>query len=1107
MRLIFILLAFSLFSCTPQSGGLAPSLSSAINAPNAPTSLVATPGNAIVTLYWQAGSSSSSSDTYTVMRSQTSGSGYTNVSGCVGLSVLTCADSSVTNGTVYYYIVQASNVIGASPNSTEVSATPNAPSNAPGSIAYTNSFPSYTLNTAIANNTPNVTGGGPITSWSISPNLTSITGLNFNTSTGVISGTPTLVSDPGTSYTITATNAFGTSTVNLTVKVATGVAAPTISYSGTYTYQAGQTLTSPITPTLGGGAPTSCTSSPALPTGLVLNATTCVISGTPTATANQQIFTITASNSSGSASAPVNIGVTAAGANNITITGVASFTTSACALFNVVTRDSFGNASAVTAQTSFNLSGAGSNGAFYSDSSCSSVITSLVVNNGSSSSTFYYRKTTSGSAALTATLSTPTTPALGSASRNVTVATSTPAKFGVVVASTGTTVSCNSVTVNVLDSSDNAVNLTSAKTVSLTGTGSAVFYSDAACTTTLSSWNAASGTNSVSGYMRKTTVGSSTITASSTGMASGTASITITLGAAQRIIFSSPPAVPYAAATCQAYTLQSRDSLNNNASPVTSDTVVTLSGNSDGSFYSNSTCTAGNEITSTTLTNGSSSRVVYYSKPTSTASVPGANITLTAAVAGWSPSATTAVSVSSGNPTNLATANGAVGLAVSSATAVAASSKCLLTTVRVQDELNTLVPAAKVTSSITANLSGGGAGAQFWSNSTCTASTSTVTVSAGQNTANFYYSSTTTTSAVAMTWTNGGLSGSGGSRNVTVTSGVPSRLTWTTAPTSFNTSTCQGYTFNVRDPNTVTAIGANVSSATDFQLSDGSDGSFYSNSGCTTQISTVQVAAGAQTATFYYSKPTASAATISVALQSPVNPAITTLTQAINVTSPALVPNNVLITATPSSGLIATQSCSSLTLQSRNGTTAANVTANTTITLSATNGGAFYYDSGCTAAASPSSLTIASGTNSISGLYIRSANVGNVTVSGSGSLTVNSLILNYSAPPPTLLTLSGPILMNAGTTCGNYIVTTQDSAGVNRNVSTNTTVTVSSTGAAAVQFYSDSACNVALPSNQVTVNSGSSSASFYSRGNSAGSAEIQVSSPGLTSANYSVNVQ
>ncbi|MBY0453236.1 MAG: hypothetical protein K2P92_09380, partial [Bdellovibrionaceae bacterium] len=147
------------------------------------------------------------------------------------------------------------------------------------------------------------------------------------------------------------------------------------------------------------------------------------------------------------------------------------------------------------------------------------------------------------------------------------------------------------------------------------------------------------------------------------------------------------------------------------------------------------------------------------------------------------------------------------------------------------------------------------------------------------------------------------------------------------------------------------------------------------------------------------------------------------------------------------------------------------------------------------------------GTSSISGIYTKTANTGTVTIGATGGLTVNGATLTYSAPPPTLLALTGPILMNAGSTCGNYTIETQDGAGVPRNVATNTQITAASTGSVAVQFYSDASCSTPLPSNQVTVNSGTNTANFYSQGSTPGSATIQVSGSGLTSASQSLTVQ
>lgn len=977
----------------------------------------------------------------------------------------------------------------------------------PGTITYSTPTPTYVRGTAITSNVPNVVGGGTIVSWGISPNLATNTGLSFNTATGEISGTPSVVSAPGVVYTISATNSGGTSTVSMTLTVNDTV--PTISYSGTYSYQAGTPVSPSIIPTLGGGTPTNCVATPALPSGFTLNATTCVIAGTPTGVAPAQDYSIVASNSGGSSvAALVNLAVTAAPPGNIALTGTATFTTATCSTYTLTVRDAYGNPSVVSADTTFSLSGAGAGGAFYSDSMCTSTMTSVDVLNGTSTATIYYQKSSVGTATLTATLVSPVSPALGSATRNVNVTLSTPARYGVVVAPTGNTVSCNTMTINVLDSNSNPVLATSALTVNLSASGAnSTFYSDAACTAAVTTRPIAIGAGSATAYHRRTSAGATNLTANSSGMASGTGSITISVAPAARVVFNAPPAVPYAANTCQTYVLQTRDALNGNNPAVSADTTVTLSGVADGSFYSGSTCAVGTEITSTTLTNGTATRTVYFKKPSSTASNPGSNITLTASVSGWTPNGTTSVSTSTGTQINIATANAAAGIAVSTATNVSAANRCLQTTVRIQDELNVLVPTFNIVSPITANLSGGGAGGLFWSNSACSTPATTVTVNAGANTANFWYSSTTTTGgAVPISWDNGGLGGSGGSRNVTVTDGVPSRLTWTTNPNNFNVNTCQTYTFNVRDSNTVTAIGANVGSNTVFQLDDGSDGTFYSTAGCSGSISTIQVNNGAQAATFYYRKttPTPPAATIAVSLNSPVSPAISTLTRTLTVN---LAPNNIQISASPSSSLVATQSCSQVTVQSRNGATPANVTSNTTVTLSANNGGTYYYDSGCTAVASPSTLTIANGQNTATGLYTRTANTGGVTLSGTASLTVNSLALTYAAPAPTQLAVTGPILLNAGSSCGLYTVTTQDAGSIARSVSSDTTITASSTGSEALQFYSNASCTTPLPSDQVTVSNGSSTASFYARGNVAGSAQVTVNGGGLTAANQNVTVQ
>ena len=119
-------------------------------------------------------------------------------------------------------------------------------------------------------------------------------GLTFSTSTGKISGTPTATGS--TSVTIGATNSGGTGTATLVITVAQPP--PVISSTLTATGTVGTAFSYQIAAS---NSPTSYSAS-GLPTGLSINTTTGVISGTPTAASTGNV-TMSAINSGGTGSA------------------------------------------------------------------------------------------------------------------------------------------------------------------------------------------------------------------------------------------------------------------------------------------------------------------------------------------------------------------------------------------------------------------------------------------------------------------------------------------------------------------------------------------------------------------------------------------------------------------------------------------------------------------------------------------------------------------------------------------------------------------------------------------------------------------------------------
>jgi DNA-binding beta-propeller fold protein YncE len=109
------------------------------------------------------------------------------------------------------------------------------------------------------------------------------------------------------SYTVTASNTGGSTTTTLSITV--NNAAPAITYSNNPAiYTAGVPITGNI-PINTGGAATSYSVSPALPTGLILSATNGVITGTPSAPTATADYTVTATNATGSTTATLTLTV------------------------------------------------------------------------------------------------------------------------------------------------------------------------------------------------------------------------------------------------------------------------------------------------------------------------------------------------------------------------------------------------------------------------------------------------------------------------------------------------------------------------------------------------------------------------------------------------------------------------------------------------------------------------------------------------------------------------------------------------------------------------------------------------------------------------------
>jgi mono/diheme cytochrome c family protein len=214
------------------------------------------------------------------------------------------------------YIVTATN----SGGSTTVTLNIEINDVAPSGLTYSTPAPTYTVGTAIANNTPSSSGGAVVsyTAGSLPA------GLTISSTTGMISGTPT-TAKVSTGYTITAMNSGGqtTDTLNITIAAAPP---PTLAYSVNPLIAMENTAISADSPTLSSGTASSYSISPSLPAGLTLNTTSGIISGTPTVASAQSNYTVSAVTTGGTATVVLSVEVNAptvgAGASVPTTTGI-----------------------------------------------------------------------------------------------------------------------------------------------------------------------------------------------------------------------------------------------------------------------------------------------------------------------------------------------------------------------------------------------------------------------------------------------------------------------------------------------------------------------------------------------------------------------------------------------------------------------------------------------------------------------------------------------------------------------------------------------------------------------------------------------------------------
>ncbi|HLZ66155.1 MAG TPA: putative Ig domain-containing protein [Aliidongia sp.] len=182
-----------------------------------------------------------------------------------------------------------------------------------GAVAATQAVPStnLTVNRAATAFTP-VTGSGGTgaLTYSVSPSLPA--GLSLSTSTGAVTGTPTVASS-ATNYTVTVTDTNGaTANASFSLTVNSAVVATQQVASTVLTQNRAATSFTPVTGS-GGSTPLTYSVSPSLPGGLTLSSSTGTITGTPSVASGATSYTVTVADANG-ATATASFSLTVNGA-------------------------------------------------------------------------------------------------------------------------------------------------------------------------------------------------------------------------------------------------------------------------------------------------------------------------------------------------------------------------------------------------------------------------------------------------------------------------------------------------------------------------------------------------------------------------------------------------------------------------------------------------------------------------------------------------------------------------------------------------------------------------------------------------------------------------
>ncbi|MHB8877757.1 MAG: beta strand repeat-containing protein, partial [Myxococcaceae bacterium] len=394
------------------------------------------------------------------------------------------------------------------------------------------------------------------------------------------------------------------------------------------------------------------------------------------------------------------------------------------------------------------------------------------------------------------------------------------------------------VTVQALDAYGNRAGVAGSTPLGVTGGSAAAgFFTDASCATPATGLALATGQSEVSLYFSDTLAGTLALQVSASGLLSTSQSHTVNPAAPARLAFVTPGQTVNAD-DCSAVARVRMEDTHGNASPRAAATSVLLASAATVTFYSDAGCAAA--VTSVAISAGDTLAGFYF-KDTQAGSR-----TLTASASPLNPA----------NQGATVLAGPAAKLVFTTLAQSRVANQCSeVVTIQSQDALGNPTPVAADT---TVALSSSSSSLAFFSDSSCSTTVAATVIAALQSSAGFYFKDTHAGSPAIV----GSATGfSLANQTETIGPAAPKKLVFVTAAQALVAGACSAAArVQVQDD---FGNASPVASASSVALSTTSPGgTFYSDSGCGTGVSSLSLAIGQDTAAFQFLDTKAGTATL-----------------------------------------------------------------------------------------------------------------------------------------------------------------------------------------------------------------------------------------------------